>query len=63
MMSFASWYADSHPRLVAALVVVCGNRDLAADAADEAMVRAFARWDRVREGVLRENRARGSRSR
>jgi RNA polymerase sigma factor (sigma-70 family) len=33
--------------LVAALTVVAGDRDLARDATDEAMVRALERWERV----------------
>ena len=46
--SFDAWYERTHPRLVRSLVVVCGgDRSLAADAVDEAMVRALERWNRV----------------
>lgn len=40
-------YHEVHPRLVAALTAACGDADLAADAAEEAAVRALERWDRV----------------
>ena len=46
-MSFEDWYRGTHPKLVAALTVVAGDRDLARDATDEAMVRALERWERV----------------
>lgn len=46
-MSFDSWYRGYHPVLVAALIVVAGDPDAAADAADEALVRALERWDAV----------------
>jgi RNA polymerase sigma-70 factor (ECF subfamily) len=45
---FASWYREQHPRLLAALTVVAGSADVAADATSEAFVRAYERWDRVR---------------
>lgn len=45
---FEHWYACTHPRLLSALVVVCGDLDLARDATDEAFVRALERWPRVR---------------
>jgi RNA polymerase sigma-70 factor (ECF subfamily) len=44
---FERWYASTHPRLLSALVVVCGDLDLAREATDEAFVRAFERWSRV----------------
>jgi RNA polymerase sigma-70 factor, ECF subfamily len=44
---FERWYRREHPRLVAALTLVGGNADMAKDAADEAMARAWERWDRV----------------
>jgi RNA polymerase sigma factor (sigma-70 family) len=46
-MSFEAWYVGYHPTLVAALTVVAGDRDAGRDAADEALVRALERWDRV----------------
>ncbi len=45
--AFESWYRRAHPRLIAALVSFCGNVEIAADAADEACMRAMVRWDRV----------------
>jgi RNA polymerase sigma-70 factor (ECF subfamily) len=44
---FEAWYRGEHPRMVAALTVACGNRDVAADASAEAFARAFAAWKRV----------------
>ena len=46
-MSFESWYVGYRPQLIGALIVVSGDADAAVDAADEAMVRALARWDRI----------------
>ncbi|MCP5027462.1 MAG: hypothetical protein GY929_14385 [Actinomycetia bacterium] len=48
-MEFDDFYRDAHPRLVAALVGFCGDADVGRDAADEAVVRAFERWDSVRD--------------
>lgn len=45
--AFESWYARAHPRLIAALVGFCGSVEMAADAADEACMRAMVRWERV----------------
>ncbi|MGD9797369.1 MAG: sigma factor-like helix-turn-helix DNA-binding protein [Acidimicrobiia bacterium] len=47
MILFDPWYRELHPRLVAALTLVAADRDLAQDAADEALVRALERWSRV----------------
>src|SRR4051794_403890 len=44
---FDAWYAEVRPRLGAALASWCGDADVAADALDEAFVRAVERWDRV----------------
>lgn len=44
---FASWYPVAHPRVLAALVLVTGDTHRAADATDEAFVRALARWSSV----------------
>ncbi len=46
---FEPWYAREHARLFASLLVLSGDRDLAADAADEALSRALQHWDRVCE--------------
>lgn len=48
LSSFDDWYAVEHPRVAATLVVVTGDRDLAADAVDEGFARALERWDQVR---------------
>lgn len=46
---FAAWYGRTRPDVVRSLLVVCaGDAHLAAEAADEAMVRAYERWARVR---------------
>src|SRR5436190_4939123 len=47
-MLFEEWYRGFHATLFAALLVVAGDWDAAQDAADEALVRALERWDRVR---------------
>lgn len=47
-MEFAEWYVRFRPVLAAALIVLSGETDIATDAADEALVRAFERWERVR---------------
>jgi RNA polymerase sigma-70 factor, ECF subfamily len=45
--SFDDWYVEQHPRLMSTLVLLCGDEWLAAEATDEAFVRALERWDRV----------------
>lgn len=44
---FEAWYAAVHPRLGAALTVAFGDPDLAQEAADEAVARAYAAWPSV----------------
>jgi DNA-directed RNA polymerase specialized sigma24 family protein len=44
---FSRFCADAHPQLVAALTYQCGDRFLAEELAQEALVRAGDRWDRV----------------
>ncbi|HEY9557096.1 MAG TPA: sigma-70 family RNA polymerase sigma factor [Acidimicrobiales bacterium] len=46
-LDFESWYRREHPRLLASIVLVSGQPDLAREAVDEALVRALERWDRV----------------
>lgn len=46
--SFERFCGQAYPRLVAALTHHCGDRDLAEDSAQEALVRACRRWARVR---------------
>jgi RNA polymerase sigma-70 factor (ECF subfamily) len=44
---FDAFYRDERARLFRALALTLGNSDLAAEAVDEAMVRAYQRWNRV----------------
>lgn len=44
---FDDWYPLAHRRLVAGLLLSCGHLDDAVEAADEAMARAYERWDTV----------------
>ncbi len=44
---FEAWYRSHHSRLVASLAAVFADTEVARDAADEAIVRAFEQWDRV----------------
>lgn len=44
---FDEWYQDAHPRVLATLLLVTGNLDLAADGTDEAFTRALGRWNSV----------------
>jgi RNA polymerase sigma factor (sigma-70 family) len=45
--AFEDFYGDVQPRLLAALVAFSGDVDLAAEAVDEAFVRALVHWPRV----------------
>jgi RNA polymerase sigma factor (sigma-70 family) len=45
---FDDWYEEQHPLVLAALTVASGRPDVAAEATDEAFVRAYERWERVR---------------
>lgn len=47
--AFEQWYAGEHPRLFASLLVLTGDREVAADATDEALSRALQHWERVAE--------------
>jgi RNA polymerase sigma-70 factor (ECF subfamily) len=44
---FAAFYSSARTSVGRALAVTLGDSDLASDAVDEAMVRAYQRWDRV----------------
>jgi len=46
-IDFEDWYRDEYRRVFASVLVVCGDRSLAAEATDEAFVRALERWSRV----------------
>jgi RNA polymerase sigma-70 factor (ECF subfamily) len=45
--SFERFYSSAWPTVYRALVVAIGDHDLAREAVDEAMVRAYARWRTV----------------
>jgi RNA polymerase sigma factor (sigma-70 family) len=45
---FEQWYEVARPRVIATVTMVCADQDLAAEATDEAFVRALARWSSVR---------------
>jgi len=47
MMDFDAWYRTEYPRVVNALALLTGDRQVSVDAASEAFVRALAKWDRV----------------
>jgi RNA polymerase sigma-70 factor, ECF subfamily len=47
-IDFEDWYRDQYGRVFASVLVVCGDRAQAAEATDEAFVRALERWARVR---------------
>ena len=45
---FDAWYGELRPSMLAALAAWCGDAGVADEALDEAFVRAYERWDRVR---------------
>ncbi len=45
--SFEAWYRHSHAALFTSMLALTGDRDIAADATDEAFSRAWKNWDRV----------------
>ncbi|MEM9202542.1 MAG: sigma-70 family RNA polymerase sigma factor [Actinomycetota bacterium] len=49
--SFAAFYADTRDRMVRTVWATIGDRELAADAVDEAFTRAFERWDGIADGT------------
>jgi DNA-directed RNA polymerase specialized sigma24 family protein len=44
---FDDWYRRERPKVLAAIAFRCGSVDLAAEATDEAFLRAFDKWLRV----------------
>lgn len=46
-LSFEQFFADHHERLTRALAVTLNDSELAADAANEAMVRAYKNWSKI----------------
>lgn len=47
-LNFERWYRREHPRVLTALAVAGGDSEIAREATDEAFVRAFERWSKVR---------------
>jgi RNA polymerase sigma factor (sigma-70 family) len=45
--SFDAWYDREHDRMIATLLLVTGDLELAAEGVDEACSRALERWERV----------------
>lgn len=45
---FDTWFVELRPPMLAALTAWCGDRSVADEALDEAFVRAYERWERVR---------------
>lgn len=45
--AFDDFYRDEFPRLAGSLVIVCGDRGVAEELAQEAFTRALNHWDRV----------------
>jgi RNA polymerase sigma-70 factor (ECF subfamily) len=46
---FTDFYRTTWPDVARALTFAVGDRDLAVDATDEAMARAYPRWDKIRQ--------------
>ena len=49
--AFETFYRSERPSVLRAVVFAVGDRDLAVDCTDEAMARAFERWDDVSLGA------------
>lgn len=45
--AFAEWYERERPKVLASMMFVARDADLAADVTSEAFARALERWDRV----------------
>lgn len=48
-LEFDSFFREVYPRLAQALLLITGSTHEAQDVAQEAMVRVYERWDRVRQ--------------
>jgi DNA-directed RNA polymerase specialized sigma24 family protein len=46
-IDFAAWYNETRPTVVRALTLTLGDGDLAREAADEALTRAYQSWSKV----------------
>jgi RNA polymerase sigma factor (sigma-70 family) len=47
VLHFEPWYREQHARVLAALTVMAGDAEVAADVTAEAFALAYERWDRV----------------
>lgn len=47
-VDFEQWYRREHPRVLTALALAGGDVEIAREATDEAFVRAYERWQKVR---------------
>jgi RNA polymerase sigma-70 factor (ECF subfamily) len=54
LRDFGEWYEAAYRGLFVSMLALSGDRDLAADATDEAFARALAHWSRVGEMVAPE---------
>lgn len=45
---FDAFFDKYYPGMIRSLSLICGDDELAADAVQDAFIRAFARWDRIR---------------
>jgi RNA polymerase sigma-70 factor (ECF subfamily) len=46
-LTFESFFLGQYPLVYRAVLAFCGDRELAADATQEAFVRAYGRWNRI----------------
>ncbi|HMS25193.1 MAG TPA: RNA polymerase sigma factor [Acidimicrobiia bacterium] len=47
--SFEDGFRDMYPRLVRTLMVACGEKELAADLAQESLAKAYSQWKKVND--------------
>ena len=45
---FDAFFDKYYPGMIRSLTLICGDGELAADAVQDAFIRAYARWDRIR---------------
>jgi RNA polymerase sigma-70 factor (ECF subfamily) len=45
---FDAFFDKYYPGMIRSLTLICGDEELAADAVQDAFIRAYARWDRIR---------------
>jgi RNA polymerase sigma-70 factor (ECF subfamily) len=45
---FDAFFDRFYPGMIRSLTMICGDEELAADAVQDAFIRAYARWDRIR---------------